>query len=141
MRERLGDHQPSLHAAGKGARLTVLAVPEREIAQQTFEIGIVRLLAEEAAAELDRRPHALEEIDGQFLRHEPDEGSRGAEVTDDVVTRRGDRARGRRDDAADDADQRRLAGAVGAEQGENFALADLKAHILQRRAAAGIGFR
>jgi hypothetical protein len=36
------------------------------------------------------------------------------------------------DDAADDADQRGLAGAVGAEQSENLALLDLQVDTLER---------
>ena len=50
-----------------------------------------------------------------------------------------DPARGRRDDAADDADQRRLAGAVRAEQREDLALADLEVDALQRLQARGVG--
>jgi hypothetical protein len=36
------------------------------------------------------------------------------------------------DDAANDADQRRLAGAVGAEQRKDFAAPDLQVNVLQR---------
>jgi len=45
----------------------------------------------------------------------------------------------RRDDAADDVDQRGLAGAVRAEQREDLALLDLQVDALQRLAAAGVG--
>jgi hypothetical protein len=48
---------------------------------------------------------------------------------------------GRIDDAADDADQRRLAGAVRAEQRENLAVRDFQADILQRLKTGGIGLR
>jgi hypothetical protein len=44
-------------------------------------------------------------------------------------------------DAADDADQRGLAGAVGAEQGEDLALVDVEIDVLQRLEAGAIGLR
>ena len=50
------------------------------------------------------------------------------------------RARRRIDDAADDADQRRFAGAVGAEQGENLALLYFKIDVLKSRKAGGVSF-
>ena len=59
----------------------------------------------------------------------------------DVVTVDGDRAAARVDDAADDVDQRRLAGAVRAEQTENLAAPDLEIRVLQRLEAGRIGLR
>ena len=49
------------------------------------------------------------------------------------------RARAGVDDAADDADQRRLAGAVGAEQREDLAAPDLEVDVLERLEARGVG--
>ena len=46
---------------------------------------------------------------------------------------------GRRDDAADDADQRGLAGAVRTQQREDLALADLEVDALQRLQARRVG--
>ena len=63
----------------------------------------------------------LERVGVQFLRHQADQRARGAIVGDDVVAVDRDGARGRIDDAADDADQRGLAGAVRAEQREDLA--------------------
>jgi hypothetical protein len=83
-------------------------------------------LAEQAAAERHRRPHRFEGVGGQFLRHQADQRARGAVVGDDVVAVDRTRARAGIDDAADDADQRGLAGAVGAEQGEDLAAADVR---------------
>src|SRR3546814_9931312 len=60
-------------------------------------------------------------------------------VADDVVTVRGHAASARRDDAADDADQRGLARAVGAEQGEGLAAADVQVDRLGRLEARGVG--
>src|SRR5208283_233243 len=60
---------------------------------------------------------------------------------DDVVAVDRDRAAARLDDAADDVDQRRLAGAVGAEQGENLAAADLEIDGLERDQTRCVGLR
>jgi hypothetical protein len=45
---------------------------------------------------------------------------------------RDDHARGWRDDAADDVDQRRLACTIGAEQREDFTFLNLEIDVLQR---------
>ena len=52
-----------------------LAVPQRQVAQHLLEIAVVARLAEQAAAELDRRPHRLEGVGGQLLRHQADDRS------------------------------------------------------------------
>jgi hypothetical protein len=59
----------------------------------------------------------------QFLRHQADQRARGAIILVDVVAADGDAAFARIGDAADDADQRGLAGAVRPEQRENLAAA------------------
>src|SRR5581483_278223 len=64
--------------------------------------------------------------------------SRRPIVAADIVPVRLDRAAGRRDDAADDRDERRLARAVRAEQGEDLAFLDLEADVAKRLMAAGI---
>ena len=110
--------------------------------QHLLDMRRVGRLAEQAAAEADRRPApsrtrrcAAPAAPGRSSR------ARGAIVAADVVAVDGDRARARRDDAADDADQRRLAGAVGAEQSEDLALLDLEVDRLQRleRRCIGLG--
>src|SRR3546814_16952058 len=60
-------------------------------------------------------------------------------IADRIVPVDGDRARRRRHDAADDADQRRLTLAVGAEQRENLAAFDVEIDRLQRAAATVLG--
>src|SRR5688500_894649 len=68
----------------------------------------------------------------QLLRHQADLAARGAIIGLDVVAVDGDRAAGRGDDAADDADHRRLAGAVGAQQCEDLAVLDFEVERLER---------
>ena len=77
----------------------------------------------------------------EFLRHQADHRAGGAIVRDDVVAGDRDLAGARLDDAADDVDQRRLAGAVRPEQRENLAAADVQVDALQRLEAAGVGLR
>ena len=103
-------------------------------------MGAVGRAPEQAAAESDRGPYRLKSVRGQLLRHEADLHARSAVLALDIVTARSDLAAGRRDDSADDIDQRRLPGAVRAEQRKDFALADVEVDRLQRFKPGGIGF-
>ncbi len=140
MRQRLGDHQAPLHAAGQGHDPAVLLVPQRKIAQQLFDKGRIGGLAEQAATEADAVEDAGEGVRRQLLRHEADLLARGAIVAEDVMAVGEDDAACRVDDAADDADQRRLARAIWAEQGEDLAPADIEVDRLQRLEAGGVDF-
>ena len=139
VRQRLGDHQAALHAAGQRRDFVVLLVPQRQVLQHFLDIGRKGRLAEQAAAERHRRPHRRKHIGRKLLRHEPDQRAGDAVIGDDVVPVHQDAAARRIDDAADDADQRRLAGAVGAEQRENLAVADFQVDVLERLKAGGVG--
>ena len=85
VRERLGDQHAALHAAGQRHDAVVLLVPQRQRAQHLLDMRRIARLAEQAAAEGDGRPHALERIGVQFLRHQTDQRAGGAVVLDDVV--------------------------------------------------------
>src|SRR6185312_13559176 len=102
--------------------------------------GVLRLV-EQAAAEAHRAPHRREGVGVQLLRHQPDQRARRAIIVRDVVTIDRDPAPARIDDAADDPDQRGLAGAVRSQQGEDFALVDVEIDIPERREAGAIGLR
>jgi hypothetical protein len=120
-------------------RMRVLLVPQRQVLQQLFQQRRIARLAEQAAAELHRVPHRLEGIGVQLLRHQADGRARAAPVALDVVAIGEHRALTRVDDAADDADQRGLAGAIGAEQREDLAAADVEVDVVQRDMARCIG--
>src|SRR3546814_15609927 len=75
----------------------------------------------------------------RFLRHQSDQRPRGAIALNMVVARDGHRPRAGRDDAADDADQRRLARAVRPEQRENLALVDRQVDAGQGLVTALVG--
>ena len=83
----------------------------------------------------------IEGIGVQFLRHQADQGPRGAIRCDDVVAIDRYAALARIGDAADDADQRGLAGAVRSQQRKNLAALDVKIDIVQRLEAGAIGLR
>ena len=126
MAERLGDHHPPFHAAGQFNDPGVSLFPQRKFAQQLFDIGGVGRPPEESAAEGRRLVDGRENVERDLLRHEPDNRPRGAIVPDDVVSINEDFARSHRHRAADDPDQRRLAGAVRAQESKNLASGDLQ---------------
>src|SRR6186997_3395326 len=102
-------------------------------------MGRIRRLAEQATAETDRTPDALERVGMQFLRNQADFRSRRAIVADDVMAVGDDGPFARRDDAADDVDQRRLARAIGTEQREDFATPDLQIDMLEGDGTTRVG--
>ena len=140
VRKRLGDQHPPLHAARERHHPTVPPLPQRQLFQHLFDMRRIAWLAEQTAAEAHRRPYRLEGIRRELLRHEPDQRARRAVVADDVVTIDRHAAFGRIDDAADDADQRRLACAVWTEKSEDFAAPDVQVDAFERMEAGGIGF-
>ena len=139
VRQRLGDHHPALHPPGERHDPASALVPKRQLAQHLLDVGRVGGAPKEPAAEADRRPDRLERVGGQLLRDEADPEARRAVVAHDVVAVRRHRAARRRDDAADDVDERRLAGAVRPEQREDLPLADLEIDLLERHEARGVG--
>ena len=139
--ERLRDHHAPLHAPRERHDAARALVPERKRAQHLLDVGGIGGEAEQAAAEARRGPRRLEHVGVELLRHEPDARARGAVVGPDVVP--GDRhpARRRGDDAADDADERGLPRAVGAEEREDLAAGDVQVHGLQGLVAGSVGLR
>ena len=132
VRERLGDQYAPLHAARQRHDLVVFLVPQRQLAQNLFDIGRGSLLAEQPPAVVDRRPHRLEHVGRQFLRHQPDLGPGLPVARDDVVAVDRDAAARRPHDAAHDVDEGGLARAIGAEQREDLAAVDGEIDGLQR---------
>ena len=119
----------------------ILLVPQRKLLEQLLDMGRILRLAEQAAGVAGRRQNRFERRDGELLRHQADPRPRLSVVADDVVAVGGDLALARRDDAADDRDQRRLAGAVRPEQREDLAAADIEIDVRQRLEAGRIGLR
>ena len=124
--QRLGDHRPPLHAARQFDDSRVALVPQRKIAEQPLDICRIGGAPEQPAAVADRVQDGRENIERDLLRHQADDPPGGAIVAHDVMAVDENPARSHRHRAADDADQRRLAGAVRAEEGENLAFGDLE---------------
>jgi hypothetical protein len=91
-----------------------------------LEIGRILFLAEQAAAEVHRIPYCIESAKGQLLRYQSDQVASNAVVADNIVPGDANRARAAGDDAADDRNQGCFTGAIGAQQRENLALADVE---------------
>src|SRR6266852_1547513 len=80
-------------------------------------------------------------ITWRFMRHKSDQRARRAIFLVDIVAIDGDVAFARIGDAADDADQRGLAGAVRPEQRKNLAALDFQVDAIQRLEAGAIDLR
>src|SRR5690606_11365843 len=141
VREGLGNQDAALHAAGQRDDLAVALVPQAQVSQHLLHVDRVVAVAEQPAAEVDARQHALERLGEQFLRNEADHRPRLTVVPDDVVAGNGDRPARRVDEAADDPDQRRLAGPVRPEQGKDLAAPDFQVDVPQCLEPGGIGLR
>ncbi len=140
MRQRLSNHDPAFHPTGQRHDLRILFLPKRQVAQNLLDVSGIRGLTEQPPAEGNRVPHGLEHVGRDFLRHQPDLGPCGAEVPDDVVAVGLDCAPRRIDDPADDTDQSRLAGTVGAQQGEDLAAANLEIDVFEGVKAGCVDF-
>ena len=139
VRQRFRDHHAALHAARQFLDDRVALVPQRQVAQQLFDQRGVGRAAEQAAAEPHGGADRLERVGVEFLRHEADARAGLAIGANVVVPVHGDGTSGGGDEAADRADQRRLARAIGAEQREDLAAVDVEVHALQRLVTGGIG--
>ena len=77
----------------------------------------------------------------EFLRHQPDQRAGRAIVRDDVVSIDCDLTRARHENAADDADQCRFSGAIGAQQGKDLASMNIEVDLLERLESRRVAFR
>jgi hypothetical protein len=68
----------------------------------------------------------------QFLWYKSNQRTGGAVVVDDVMTIDRDFALGRHQNAANNSDQRRLAGTIGAEQRENLTATNIEIDSFER---------
>src|SRR5580658_483178 len=122
MAERLGDHHAPFHSAGKLYDAAVAFLPEREVAQQLFEVMVVGTAPEQAPAEAHRLPDAREYVERDLLRHQAHLRARRTIFARYVVAGDQNPPRSLRNDAADDPDQRRLARPIRPQQRKNLAL-------------------
>ena len=134
--ERLRERQHLLLTAGQVAGVLVEPPPQdREVPEDRF----VRLAAIRLVVLMDARRHPQVLTDGQAGEHALAPGDRD-DAAPNMFVRRQERdvlavvedgAVRRRRQAADGAEQRGLAGAVGAEQGDDLALVDVEVDVEQ----------
>src|ERR1700675_1235038 len=136
--QRFGDHHAALHAAGQFHDPGTAFVQQREVAQKPLDKRGVRRPAKQSAAEAYRRPYRFKRVGGELLRHQADYGSGGPIVAHDVVAIRGHAAAAGDHYAANDIDQRGLAGAVRPQKSEDLALVDIEVDLLQGLKTRGV---
>jgi hypothetical protein len=129
--QRLGDKHAALHAAGQLAHVGVGLVGQAQVVQQLVDPVVVALHAEVAALDAQRFAHAEEGVEHQLLRHDAQRLAGGRVVVDDIVAHHAHAAFGGAGQAGQHADQRRLAGTVGAEQAEELTAMDVEADAVQ----------
>src|SRR6516165_4338430 len=103
-------------------------------------MGRVGPAAMQSAAKTDCVPDRGKNVERYLLRHQPNQAPRGAVVPDNVMSVHQHLARTEANCAADNTNKRRLAGAVGAEQGKNLLPRNRKIDAVKRNKAGFIGF-
>jgi len=139
--ERPGDHQPALHAAGERARHAIALVPQLQLLQVFLRAHSrygTRNAVEPRLVHHDGE-RALEHVEVDFLRHDADTGLGRLQLAVDVVPEHAGSAGALVDERGDDADERGLARAVGAEQREEIAALDVQIDAAQRLHAVAVG--
>ena len=136
MHERAREQQPAAHAARQLRRADAgLRAQVEDVHHLPRARARLRAAHAEVAAVVEQRLLDVEEaVEVDVLLGEPDHPPRGERVVrlaEDL-----DLAGGHADDVADGADERRLAGAVGAEQAEEAPVGDLEVEVLEREEAA-----
>ena len=130
--QRLPDQHPPLHAAGERAHIGVGLRGEIEVVQDLVDPRVVVAQTEVARLDPERFANGEKRIENELLRHDPEEPPGPAIIGDHVVTEHSRRAAVSAGEPGDDRDQRGLAGAVGTEQPEEFALLDEQIDAGQR---------
>ena len=132
--ERGREVEPAAHAAGVGLGRPVAGVLELEALEQLSRAGARRPLAQvvEAPDHLEVLEAGEVLVDRGVLAGEPDARAQRRRLLDDVEARDARAARVGLEQRGEDAHGGRLAGAVGAEQAEDGALARLQVDPVER---------
>ena len=140
MNQRAGNHQPTLHAAGKNSCLFESAVPEFEFTEIFLGTLHCDLAAYPIIAGLIHNDiqYGVEQIQIDFLWNEPNAGLRGFEFTIDIVSEDLDLSCRLADQRTDNSDSCSLARTVGAEERIEVAGLDIEVDSLQRLIAVRV---
>ena len=134
--QRLRDQHAALHAAGQRAHVGVRLAGQVEVLHHLVDPRAVVAQAEVARLHGQRFAHREERVEHQLLRHHAQRAACGAVIAADVVAHDARRAAIRAHQSRENADQRGLAGAIGAEQPEKLTAFDAEADAGQRLQAA-----
>ena len=133
-----GDGNAHLHAAGQFARIGLREIGQADAFQRLHDA--LPRLALRLARKPERQPDIVEHRrpghQRRLLKHEADGIARSVAAAS-FRARPVDMARGRRAEARNDAQRRRLAAAGRPEQADELALADIERHVLKRQRAVG----
>src|SRR5690554_5373843 len=140
MRQCLGDQYTPFHAPRELEKTVVALVPQGECPQYVFDVCGIARLAKQAATEADSVPHRGECLVGQLLGYQADTLPRLAIMGRVVVAIYFDGTATGIDQTANNADQCCLAGAIGAEQGKDFAALNGQINLLQCLKTVAIAF-
>ncbi len=130
--QRLGDQHPPLHAARKRAHVDVGLGGEIEVMHHLVDPGVVRANAVIPGLQAQRLAHAEKGIEHQLLGHHAEHAAREPVLRHDVGAHHLHAARIGARQPGDQVDEGGLAGAVRAEQAEEFALLDAEAYPGER---------
>ncbi len=138
---RAGDHQPPFHAAGQRAAHHLRLLPQVRALELDLgqRLGFLARHAVEAGVVDQDVERLLEQVEIDFLRHQADQAHRRAALAHQVGAEHFDLAFAEVDQGGNDADQGGLAGAIGAEQGEEIAWLHFQRDALEGLHAVVVG--
>ncbi|MNN54343.1 hypothetical protein D3C81_1691560 [compost metagenome] len=137
-----GDHQPALHAAGQRTRRYIALVPQTELGQVLLGTLPGHFGRDAVVTGLghDDVEGLFELVEVEFLRHHADAALERGGLAIEVVTEDVHAATGFVDQGREDADGGGLAGAIGAEQGEEVTFGDIQVNTLEGLETVAVGF-
>ena len=136
-----GNHQAALHTTREHARTLVLFVPQAEPAQIFFSALFRQLAGQAVVARLgdDDIENFFKLVEIKFLGHHADIFFSAGKVLVNVVAKDRNRARRFSHQRANNANDGRLTGTVGAEQGKKITGHDIEIDTFQRLKSVAIG--
>ena len=140
MNERLGNEHPALHAARERAHGSVRFVGQTQIGENFINPVVISENAPVARLKAQRFTHRQKRVESDFLRHDAEKERCGSSIRTGIHAANENAPARRRGQSAEAGNQRCFAGAVGAEQTEEFAFFNVKTHALQGQSARGVAF-
>ena len=131
MHQRLRHQHATLHTARELAHIDIGFVGQAEVFQQLVDPVIIAMNAEIAALDPHQFAHIEERIEDQFLRHDAQGAAGFGIVAHDIMAQHRHLPTAGLSQTGEDADQAGLAGTVGAQQTEKFALGNVETDAIE----------